>query len=151
MVPATTPSLFFPITPSLHRSPGLREDFLNHGAVHVGIATQAPAGLLVPVLRHAQALDLWAAAAEIARLADLARSGKIARDELSGSTITITSLGRLGGLSTTPVINAPETAIVAVNRILDRASAESGGTEPDTGALWAAAREQSRPEFRGLG
>jgi 2-oxoisovalerate dehydrogenase E2 component (dihydrolipoyl transacylase) len=98
----------------------------RHAAVHAGIATQAPAGLLVPVLRHAQALDLWACAAEIARLGELARSGKIARDELSGSTITITSLGPLGGLATTPVINAPETAIVGVNRIALRPVVRDG-------------------------
>jgi 2-oxoisovalerate dehydrogenase E2 component (dihydrolipoyl transacylase) len=98
----------------------------RHRAVHVGVATQAPAGLMVPVLRHAQRLDLWAASAEISRLAGLARSGKIARDDLSGSTITITSLGRQGGLSTTPVINSPETAIVAVNRIAARAVVRDG-------------------------
>ena len=98
----------------------------RYQAVHVGIATQAPAGLLVPVLRQAQTLDLWTATAEIARLAELAKSGKIARDELSGSTITITSLGRLGGLSTTPVINAPETAIIAVNRIAPRPVVRDG-------------------------
>jgi 2-oxoisovalerate dehydrogenase E2 component (dihydrolipoyl transacylase) len=89
----------------------------RHDAVHLGIATQTPAGLVVPVVRNAQANDLWANAAEIARLADAARSGKAVRDELSGSTITITSLGRLGGIVTTPVINHPEVAIVGVNKI----------------------------------
>jgi 2-oxoisovalerate dehydrogenase E2 component (dihydrolipoyl transacylase) len=89
----------------------------RHDAVHVGIATQTPAGLVVPVLRDAQAHDLWSSAAEIGRLADLARSGKAVRDELSGSTITITSLGRLGGIVSTPVINHPEVAIVGVNRV----------------------------------
>ena len=89
----------------------------RHDAVHVGIATQTPAGLMVPVVRHAQAHDLWASAAEIARLAEAARSGKAMRDELTGSTITITSLGALGGIVTTPVINHPEVAIVGVNRI----------------------------------
>jgi len=89
----------------------------RHDAVHLGIATQTPAGLVVPVVRDAQANDLWANAAEIARLADAARSGKAVRDELSGSTITITSLGRLGGIVTTPVINHPEVAIVGVNKI----------------------------------
>jgi 2-oxoisovalerate dehydrogenase E2 component (dihydrolipoyl transacylase) len=88
-----------------------------HDAVHLGIATQTDAGLLVPVLRDAQAQDLWAAAAEVARLSVVARSGKAVRDELSGSTITITSLGRLGGIMSTPVINHPEVAIVGVNRI----------------------------------
>lgn len=98
----------------------------RYDAVHVGIATQAPAGLLVPVVRDTQTLDLWAASGEIARVAGLARSGKIARDELSGSTITITSLGRQGGLSSMPVINSPETAIVAVNRIAARAVVRDG-------------------------
>ena len=92
----------------------------RHTAVHVGIATQTPAGLVVPVLRDAQAHDLWSSAAEIARLAESARSGKAVRDELSGSTITITSLGKLGGIVTTPVINHPEVAIVGVNRLAER-------------------------------
>ena len=90
------------------------------GAVHLGIATQTDAGLMVPVLRHAEARDLWDTAAEIARLAEAARSGHAARDELSGSTITITSLGTLGGIVTTPVINHPEVAIIGVNRIVER-------------------------------
>jgi len=90
------------------------------GAVHAGIATQSDAGLMVPVLRHAEALDLWATAAEIARLAQAARSGKALREELSGSTITVTSLGPLGGIASTPVINHPEVAIVGVNRIVER-------------------------------
>jgi 2-oxoisovalerate dehydrogenase E2 component (dihydrolipoyl transacylase) len=88
--------------------------------VHIGIATQTDTGLMVPVVRHAEARDLWASAAEVARLAAAARSGKAARDELSGSTITITSLGPLGGIVTTPVINAPEVAIIGVNRIVER-------------------------------
>ncbi len=87
---------------------------------NIGIATQTDAGLMVPVVRHAEARDLWASAAEVARLADAARAGKATRDELSGSTITITSLGPLGGIVTTPVINAPEVAIVGVNRIVER-------------------------------
>ena len=89
----------------------------RHDAVHVGVATQTDAGLMVPVLRDAQAHDLWSNAAEIARLADAARRGKAVRDELSGSTITLTSLGKLGGIVSTPVINTPEVAIVGVNRI----------------------------------
>ena len=92
----------------------------RHDAVHVGIATQTEAGLMVPVLRDAQARNLWGCAAEVTRLADAARSGKIVRDELSGSTITLTSLGRLGGIVSTPVINHPEVAIVGVNRIVLR-------------------------------
>ena len=90
------------------------------GAVHLGIATQTDNGLVVPVLRHAEARDPWDAAAEIARLAQAARGGKATRDELGGSTITITSLGALGGIVTTPVINHPEVAIVGVNRIVER-------------------------------
>jgi 2-oxoisovalerate dehydrogenase E2 component (dihydrolipoyl transacylase) len=92
----------------------------RHGAVHVGIATQTDAGLLVPVLRHAESRDLWSSASEVARLAEAARAGKATRDELSGSTITITSLGALGGIASTPVINHPEVAIVGVNRIVLR-------------------------------
>ncbi|HEY2930001.1 dihydrolipoamide acetyltransferase family protein [Piscinibacter sp.] len=92
----------------------------RHGAVHVGIATQTDAGLLVPVLRHAESRDLWSNAAEVARLANAARAGKATRDELTGSTITITSLGALGGIASTPVINHPEVAIVGVNRIVLR-------------------------------
>ena len=88
-----------------------------HDAVHLGIATQTDSGLMVPVLRDAQTLDLWANAAEVVRLAEAARSGKVVRDELTGSTITITSLGRLGGIMSTPVINHPEVAIIGVNRI----------------------------------
>lgn len=90
------------------------------GAVHLGIATQTDAGLMVPVLRDADSRDLWSNAAEIARLAEAARSGKALRDELSGSTITLTSLGALGGIVSTPVINHPEVAIVGVNRIVAR-------------------------------
>ena len=90
------------------------------GAVHMGIATQTEAGLMVPVLRHAERGDLWTHAAEIARLAEAARSGKATRDELTGSTITLTSLGALGGIVSTPVINHPEVAIVGVNRIVTR-------------------------------
>jgi 2-oxoisovalerate dehydrogenase E2 component (dihydrolipoyl transacylase) len=92
----------------------------RHAPVHVGIATQTEGGLMVPVVRHAEALDLWQAAAEVARLAEAARSGKAAREELTGSTITITSLGALGGIAATPVINYPEVAIVGVNRIVER-------------------------------
>ena len=102
----------------------------RHGAVHIGIATQTDAGLMVPVLRHAEARDLWSTAAEIARLADAARTAKAAREELSGSTITITSLGALGGIVTTPVINHPEVAIVGVNRIVERPMIRGGMVVP---------------------
>jgi 2-oxoisovalerate dehydrogenase E2 component (dihydrolipoyl transacylase) len=87
------------------------------GAVHLGIATQTEPGLMVPVLRHAETHDLWSCAGEVARLADAARSGKASREQLGGSTITITSLGPLGGIVTTPVINHPEVAIIGINRI----------------------------------
>ena len=89
-------------------------------AVHLGLATQTDAGLMVPVLRDADTRDLWANAAEIARLAEAARAGKALRDELTGSSITLTSLGALGGIVSTPVINHPEVAIVGVNRIVTR-------------------------------
>jgi len=92
----------------------------RHGAVHLGLATQTPGGLMVPVIRDAQGLNLWQLAHEIARLADAARGGTIARGELSGSTLTVTSLGPLGGVATTPVINRPEVAIIGPNRIIER-------------------------------
>jgi 2-oxoisovalerate dehydrogenase E2 component (dihydrolipoyl transacylase) len=99
----------------------------QYGAVHLGVATQTDAGLMVSVMRHAEARDLWSCAAEIARLADAARSGKATRDELSGSTITISSLGSLGGIVTTPVINHPEVAIIGVNKIVERPMVRQGG------------------------
>jgi 2-oxoisovalerate dehydrogenase E2 component (dihydrolipoyl transacylase) len=102
----------------------------RYAAVHLGIATQTDRGLIVPVVRHAEARDVWANAREVARLADAARSGKATREELGGSTITITSLGALGGIVTTPVINAPEVAIVGVNRIVERPMIVSGATVP---------------------
>ncbi|RWG96082.1 MAG: 2-oxo acid dehydrogenase subunit E2, partial [Mesorhizobium sp.] len=92
----------------------------QHAGIHVGIAAQTPTGLVVPVVKHAEARDLWESAAEINRLADAAKSGTATRDELSGSTITITSLGAMGGVATTPVINYPEVAIVGVNKIMVR-------------------------------
>jgi 2-oxoisovalerate dehydrogenase E2 component (dihydrolipoyl transacylase) len=102
----------------------------RHGAVHIGIATQTDGGLMVPVLRHAEARDLWANATEIARLADAARAARATREELSGSTITITSLGALGGIVSTPVINRPEVAIVGVNRIVERPMMRGGAVVP---------------------
>jgi len=92
----------------------------RYQALHLGVATQTDAGLMVPVLRDAQTLSLWETAAEIRRLAEVARSGRATRDELTGSTMTLTSLGALGGIVTTPVINHPEVAIVGVNRIVER-------------------------------
>ncbi len=90
------------------------------GAVHCGMAVQTPKGLLVAVVRHAEARDLWDCAQEIGRLAAAARDGKATREELSGSTITLTSLGTLGGISATPVINRPEVAIIGPNKIVKR-------------------------------
>jgi len=98
----------------------------RHSAVHLGMATQTEAGLMVPVLQHAETLDMWATAAEVSRLAAGARTGKAAREELTGSTITITSLGALGGIVTTPVINSPEVAIVGVNRVVERPMIRDG-------------------------
>ena len=95
-------------------------------AVHIGVATQTPNGLIVPVVRHAEARDLWDAAAEVARLAAAARDGTASREELSGSTITITSLGPLGGVSHFPVINHPEVAIVGPNKIIERPVVRGG-------------------------
>jgi 2-oxoisovalerate dehydrogenase E2 component (dihydrolipoyl transacylase) len=95
-------------------------------AVHLGVAAQTPSGLMVPVLRHAEALDLWRCASEIRRLAEAARSGRATREELSGSTFTISSLGPLGGIVTTPVINHPEVGILGVNRIVERPMMRGG-------------------------
>jgi 2-oxoisovalerate dehydrogenase E2 component (dihydrolipoyl transacylase) len=92
----------------------------RHGAVHMGVATQTPNGLMVPVIRDAQGLGVWQLASEILRLAEAARSGKAAREELSGSTITISSLGPMGGVTSTPVINRPEVAILAVNKVEEK-------------------------------
>ncbi|MFN4114609.1 MAG: dihydrolipoamide acetyltransferase family protein [Sphingomonadaceae bacterium] len=92
----------------------------RYGAVHLGMAAQTDSGLMVPVIRDAQARNLWQLANEIGRLAEAARSGKATSEELSGSTLTITSLGPLGGVATTPVINRPEVAIIGPNRIVER-------------------------------
>ena len=89
----------------------------RHGAMHLGMATQTPGGLMVPVIRDAQNKSVWNLAREISRLADAAKTGKAARDELSGSTITLSSLGPMGGVTSTPVINRPEVAIIAVNKL----------------------------------
>ena len=92
----------------------------RHGAVHLGMATQTDAGLMVPVIRDAQDKNVWQLATEIARLAEAARTGKATSAELSGSTLTVTSLGPLGGIATTPVINRPEVAIIGPNKIVER-------------------------------
>jgi 2-oxoisovalerate dehydrogenase E2 component (dihydrolipoyl transacylase) len=90
------------------------------GAVHLGVATQTPNGLMVPVVRHAETLDLFECAREMRRVSEAARQGVAARDELAGSTITLTSLGALGGVASTPIVNRPEVAIVGVNKIIVR-------------------------------
>jgi len=92
----------------------------RHGSVHLGMATQTGAGLMVPVIRDAQDMNVWQLAAEIIRLAEAARSGKAKSEGLSGSTLTVTSLGPLGGIATTPVINRPEVAIIGPNRVIER-------------------------------
>ncbi|WP_234188078.1 dihydrolipoamide acetyltransferase family protein [Shinella sp. NM-101] len=121
------PFLMRALVRTLAEQPGVNATFdddagivTRYGAVHIGIATQTPAGLTVPVVRHAEARSIWDSAAELVRLADAARNGTAAREELSGSTITITSLGALGGIVTTPIINHPEVAIVGVNKIMMR-------------------------------
>lgn len=97
-----------------------REVVVRHKALHVGIATQTADGLKVPVIRQAQAKDVWQLANEITQLSELARNGKASKNQLTGSSITITSLGALGGIVTTPVINAPEVGIIGVNKAVDR-------------------------------
>ena len=98
----------------------------RHAPVHLGIATQTPRGLMVAVVRHAEARDLWDSANEVSRLAKAAREGKATREELTGSTITLTSLGPLGGIVTTPVINRPEVAIIGPNKIVERIVVRDG-------------------------
>ena len=92
----------------------------RYAAVHIGIATQTANGLIVPVVKHCETRDVWACANEVVRVADLARDNKASKEDLSGSTITITSLGALGGVVTTPVINHPEVAIIGPNAIVER-------------------------------
>lgn len=92
----------------------------QHAGINIGIATQTPSGLIVPVVKHAEARDIWGCGIELSRIAERARDGTATRDELTGSTITITSLGALGGIATTPVINHPEVAIIGVNKMVVR-------------------------------
>jgi 2-oxoisovalerate dehydrogenase E2 component (dihydrolipoyl transacylase) len=99
---------------------------VRHRAVHVGIATQTPDGLKVPVVRDVQSKSLHELAAEVRRVSEAARSNQATRAELTGSTITVTSLGKLGGIVSTPIINAPEVAIVGVNRAVERAVVVEG-------------------------
>src|SRR5262249_29638782 len=102
----------------------------RYGGVHIGIAIQTPNGLMVAVVRHAEARSIWDCASEMQRLSEAARAGTITREELTGSTITITSLGALGGLASTPVINAPEVAIIGVNKIALRPVWRGAAFEP---------------------
>jgi 2-oxoisovalerate dehydrogenase E2 component (dihydrolipoyl transacylase) len=97
-----------------------RNVVVRHRPLHAGVATQTPDGLKVAVVRHAEARSLWELAEEIKRVSDAARSGKATKEELTGSTITVTSLGKLGGIVSTPIINAPEMAIIGVNKAIDR-------------------------------
>ena len=92
----------------------------QYGGVHIGIATQTDNGLMVPVIKHCEVKSLWDSAGEVTRLATACRDGSAARDELSGSTITISSLGPLGAIATTPIINHPEVAIVGINKMVMR-------------------------------
>ncbi|MDK4702005.1 dihydrolipoamide acetyltransferase family protein [Rhizobium sp. CNPSo 4062] len=121
------PFLMRALVKTIGEQPGVNATFdddagvvTRYSAVHIGIATQTPSGLTVPVVRHAEARSIWDVAAELVRLAEAARNGTAAREELSGSTITISSLGALGGIVTTPIINHPEVAIVGVNKIVAR-------------------------------
>ena len=101
----------------------------RHGALNLGMATQTPNGLMVPVIRDAQSLSVWQIASEILRLADAARSGKASREELTGSSITLSSLGPMGGVTSTPVINRPEVAIIAVNKVEEKVVVIDGELE----------------------
>ncbi len=98
----------------------------QHEAVHIGIATMTKVGLMVPVVKHCESLDIWQSASEVARVSQAARNGESRNNELSGSTITITSLGAIGGLATTPIINAPETAIIGINKLQERPVVKDG-------------------------
>ena len=103
-----------------------RNTIVRHSAVHVGVATQTPDGLKVPVVRNAQALDVWELGAQIRSLSERARNNQASRNELMGSTITVTSLGKLGGIASTPVINAPEVAIIGLNKAVERPVVDRG-------------------------
>jgi 2-oxoisovalerate dehydrogenase E2 component (dihydrolipoyl transacylase) len=103
-----------------------RNVVIRHRPLHAGVATQTPDGLKVPVVRHAEARSLWDLAEEIRRVSEAARNGRATKEELTGSTITVTSLGRLGGIVSTPIINAPEMAIIGVNKAVERAVVANG-------------------------
>jgi 2-oxoisovalerate dehydrogenase E2 component (dihydrolipoyl transacylase) len=121
------PFLMRAMVKAIAEQPGLNAIFDDeagivhrHRGVHIGIAAQTASGLVVAVVKHAEARDLWDCGAEVSRLAEAAKAGTATREELSGSTITITSLGAMGGVATTPVINHPEVAIVGVNKMMIR-------------------------------
>ena len=127
------PFIIRALTKCLTDHPSVNAHFNSEqGVIHrfseanVGIATQTDRGLLVPVIRNAESKDLWQLAAEIVHLSEAARSGKATIEELSGSTITVTSLGALGGIAATPIINPPEVAIIGVNRIAERPMVHDG-------------------------
>lgn len=103
-----------------------REVLTQYEPVHIGIATMTEKGLMVPVVKHVEALDIWQSAAELGRISTAAREGSAKADELTGSTITITSLGAIGGIVTTPVINAPETSIIGINKLQERPVVHNG-------------------------
>jgi 2-oxoisovalerate dehydrogenase E2 component (dihydrolipoyl transacylase) len=131
------PFLMRALVMALHDYPQMNARFddgtdtlYRHGGAHIGIAIQTPNGLVVAVVRHAEARTIWDCAAEVQRLTESARTGTISREELTGSTITITSLGALGGFASTPVINSPEVAIVGINKIATRAVWRSAAFEP---------------------
>jgi 2-oxoisovalerate dehydrogenase E2 component (dihydrolipoyl transacylase) len=121
------PFIMLAVTRSLARFPELnahyddkREVITRYEAVHLGVATQTDRGLCVPVVRHTETMDLWQSAREMRRITEAARNHSIARDELSDSTFTITSLGRHGGIAATPIINHPEVGILGINKAIDR-------------------------------
>ncbi|HEY0917712.1 dihydrolipoamide acetyltransferase family protein, partial [Devosia sp.] len=119
-----------PAFPSINAHYDGEEGVLHvHSSVHVGIATQTAGGLMVPVVRHVETLGLWDCAREVARAAAAARDGTAARADLTGSTITLTSLGPLGGIAATPIINAPEVAIIGPNRLVQRPVVVDGRIE----------------------
>jgi 2-oxoisovalerate dehydrogenase E2 component (dihydrolipoyl transacylase) len=127
------PFIMLSVTKALARFPQLnahyedkREVITRFEAVHLGIATQTDRGLCVPVVRHAEAMDLWQAAREMRRITEAARNQSIARNDLTGSTFTVTSLGSMGGLAATPIINHPEVAILGINKAIDRPVVHKG-------------------------
>ena len=131
------PFLMRALVMALHDFPRMNARFddttdtlYRHGGMHIGIAIQTVNGLLVGVVRHAETRTIWDCATEVQRLSDAARAGTVAREDLGGSTITITSLGARGGLASTPVINAPEIAIIGVNKIAIRPVWRGAAFEP---------------------